>query len=265
MKNIESRENKIIKRIKALQIKKNRDKEQVFIAEGLRFVNHIPLNQEVELYLISEKFLSEIEKNSDISKYEERADVYVVNDKIFQNVSDTENPQGILAICKQKVYNLDDIINDYKENPFYIIMEDLQDPANVGTILRTADACGVDGVFLTKGCVDIYNPKVLRGTMGSLFNVPVVKNLDLYEIVSKMKEKNINTYAMHLKGEEYPYSMNFKESCCFIVGNEARGLTDKCANMCDKLVKLPMLGGAESLNASIASGVMLYEVVRQRI
>lgn len=266
MKKIESRENKVIKRIKSLKQKKNRDKENVFIAEGLRFVNHIPQNFEIELYLISEKFL----KENTISEYEKRSIVYLVEDKIFQNISDTEHPQGILAVCKRNEKSLTEILNSKnnqqeESNAFYIVLEALQDPANVGTILRTADACGVDAVFLTKGCVDIYNPKLLRGTMGSMFNLSIVHDLELSEIMKELKSRNITTYAMHLSGTEYPYTMNLKENCCFLVGNEANGLTDECSNICDKFVKLPMIGNAESLNASIACGVMLYEVVRQRI
>lgn len=264
MKRIESKENKLIKKVKGLNQKKNRDKENQFIAEGLRFVNDIPDDWKVENYFVTEQFLNEND-DSIIEKYEEKAQVCIVDEKIFQSISDTESPQGILAVCHKNEYDLDEIINKDIENPFYLILEELQDPRNVGTILRTADACGVDAIFLTKGSVDIYNNKVLRGTMGSFFHVPIIQNVSVDEISAHMKAKNIPLYATHLKAEEYPYSTDFRKSCAFFIGNEANGLSEKSAKICDKWVKLPMIGGAESLNASIATGVILYEVVRQRI
>lgn len=264
MKKIESRDNKLIKKVKSLSLKKNRDKENLFIAEGLRFVNDIPDDWYVENYFMTENFIKTINKE-DLEKYENKSEVCIVDENIFETMCDTENPQGILAVCRKNELSFEEVINRDIEAPFYVILEELQDPRNVGTIVRTADACGVNGIFLTKGSVDIYNPKVLRGTMGSFFHTPIIQNLTIEEIVKNMKEKNIPLYATHLKGTEYPYSMDFKGSCGFFIGNEANGLSEKSEKLCDKWIKLPMIGGAESLNASIATGVILYEVVRQRI
>ena len=259
MKKIESRDNKWVKRLNGLKIKKNRDKEGVFVAEGLRFINEVPADWAVEAYAVSETFAAE----NDLSRYEKKAEVLCLPDGVFASVCDTENPQGILAVCKKLEWDEGAVFA--KEHPFFLLAEELNDPGNLGTVIRTADACGADAVFLSKGSVDLYNPKVLRSTMGSLFHVPVFQNVDLNEISAKLKEKGIPLYAAHLKGDKFPYDLDLKASCAFIIGNEARGLSEKAADLCDRWVKIPMPGQAESLNASIAAGVLMYEVVRQRL
>ena len=176
---------------------------------------------------------------------------------------DTENPQGILAVCKKLDWDADAVLA--KKTPFLLLAEELNDPGNLGTVIRTADACGADAVFLSKGSVDLYNPKVLRATMGSLFHVPVFQNIDLHALSEKMQAKQIPLYAAHLKGDRYPYALPLQDACAFLIGNEARGLSEDAAALCDAWVKIPMPGQAESLNASVAAGVLLYEVVRQRL
>ena len=185
MKRIESRDNKWIKRLNGLKIKKNRDKEGLFIAEGLRFIREIPKNWEVLAYAVSNAFAAE----NDLSLYEEKAEVLCLTDALFAAVCDTENPQGILAVCKKLDWDADAVLA--KKTPFLLLAEELNDPGNLGTVIRTADACGADAVFLSKGSVDLYNPKVLRATMGSLFHVPVFQNIDLHALSEKMQAKQI--------------------------------------------------------------------------
>ena len=189
MKRIESRDNKWIKRLNGLKIKKNRDKEGLFIAEGLRFIREIPKNWEVLAYAVSDAFAAE----NDLSPYEEKAEVLCLTDALFAAVCDTENPQGILAVCKKLDWDADAVLA--KKTPFLLLAEELNDPGNLGTVIRTADACGADAVFLSKGSVDLYNPKVLRATMGSLFHVPVFQNIDLHALSEKMQAKQIPLYA----------------------------------------------------------------------
>ena len=258
---IESNQNKTIKLINSLKAKKERDSLGLFVAEGLRFVEEIPKDFEVVLFAVSHSFSIEF----DITFFEERGTVHVVSDKLFKEISDTTNPQGILAVIKQKHCGWKDVIEKSEETGFFILAEELNDPGNLGTIVRTADACGCDGVFLSKGSVDVYNPKVLRSTMGSVFHLPIISDVDLAECALMLKKKGIGVYAAHLMGEQYPYSLNLRKGCSFILGNEARGLSDKVANLADVYVKIPMPGKAESLNASIAAGVLMYEVVRQRL
>lgn len=256
---IESHQNKIFKRVKGLNLRKNRDKERVFVAEGLRFISEIPLDWPVEMFLMTEAFAEE----NDAELFENRAETYILSKELFSLLSDTENPQGVLAICKKQKEDREKIW--LKEDSFFLLAEELNDPGNLGTVIRTADASGVDGIFLSKGSVDVYNPKVLRATMGSIFHVPVFQNIALDDISSELKNRGISLYAAHLKGECLPYHLSLQKSCAFLIGNEARGLSQDAANLCDQWVKIPMPGQAESLNASIAAGILLYEVVRQRL
>ena len=219
----------------------------------------IEVVKEVLAYAVSNAFAAE----NDLSLYEEKAEVLCLTDALFAAVCDTENPQGILAVCKKLDWDADAVLA--KKTPFLLLAEELNDPGNLGTVIRTADACGADAVFLSKGSVDLYNPKVLRATMGSLFHVPVFQNIDLHALSEKMQAKQIPLYAAHLKGDRYPYALPLQDACAFLIGNEARGLSKDAAALCDAWVKIPMPGQAESLNASVAAGVLLYEVVRQRL
>lgn len=261
IKMIDSSQNKTIKLINSLKNKKDRDSLELFVAEGLRFVEEIPEDYEIVFYAVSQSFVEE----HDLLMFEKRAVVHVVADKLFKEISDTTNPQGILAVIKQKKILVEQVIDNALENGFFILAEELNDPGNLGTIVRTADACGCHGVFLSKGSVDVYNPKVLRSTMGSVFHLPVISDVDLEECTRRLKAKGITIYAAHLMGQQYPYSFNLVKGCSFILGNEARGLSDTVAKLADVYVKIPMPGRAESLNASIAAGVLMYEVVRQRL
>lgn len=241
---IQSEKNKIIKEINALKLKKNRDKLGLFVVEGERLVKEAL--DIADYVVVSESFSSDI-----------KAD-YVVKDSIFNKICDTVTPQGVLAVCKM-------MKNEYKndiDNPFYIMLENVQDPGNMGTIVRTADAAGADGVFLSKGCVDIYNPKVIRSTMGSLFHLPVYKNMDLIDVLKDIK---VPTIAAHLKGDKTPYDVDMKNGIVILIGNEGNGLTDELTAVADSLVKIPMPGKSESMNAAVAAAIMIYEAVRQRL
>lgn len=255
---IESTKNKLIKELRALGDKKHRDESGLFIADGLRFVSEIPQNTIIDKMVFSESFATK----NDIGCYRDRADCYIISDRLFNTVSDTKNPQGILAVCAKLKYGIKEII---REKGFYVIAEEMNDPGNLGTVIRTAHAAGADGVILSTGSVDLYNPKVLRSTMGSVFKIPVVQNADLKCITSIMKKNGIKIYAAHLKGKNNYFDLDLKSGCAFMLGNEARGLSDKAAALCDCLIRIPMPGQAESLNASVAAAVLIYEAVRQRM
>lgn len=256
---IESLQNKTVKRIQSLKNKKVRDEEGLFVAEGERFVFSIPDDWEVECYVVAQSYAGIFDK----SVLQKRADIIIFSDQVFSSISETINPQGILAVCRQKKFDIDEILNR-KNKGFYILAEELNDPGNLGTIIRTADACGVTGIFLSKGSVDLYNPKVLRSTMGSIFHVPILQDVDLSVLVKKMQDRRITVLAAHLQGEQYLYDFDFSVSCGVMVGNEARGLSEDAVALCDDLVKIPMIGEAESLNVSVAASLLMYETVRQR-
>lgn len=250
---IESNQNKIIKEVNSLKAKKERDKTGLFILEGKRLVDEIPNSWEIKYLLKAESYSEDINFEN----------VYTVKDSLFEKISETVNPQGILAVCHIKEFDVTDV--DYSNSPFFVVLENVTDPGNMGTLIRTADAAGADGIFLSKGCVDIYNPKVIRATMGSIFHLPIYRNLNLMELMEDFKNNNVKTLAAHLKGTSTPYKVDMTSSCAVIIGNEANGLSDEISEMASDLVKIPMPGKAESMNAGIAGGILIYEAVRQRI
>ena len=250
---IESNQNKIIKEINSLKAKKERDKTGLFILEGKRLIEEIPTSWEIKYLLKSESY-------KDYINFE---NVYTVKDSLFEKISETVNPQGILAVCHINEFDVTNV--DYGNSPFFVILENVTDPGNMGTLIRTADAAGAAGIFLSKGCVDIYNPKVIRATMGSIFHLPIYRNLNLAEMMENFKNNNVKTLAAHLKGTSTPYKIDMTTACAVIIGNEANGLSDEISEMASDLVKIPMPGKAESMNAGIAGSILIYEAVRQRI
>ena len=250
---IESNQNKIIKEVNSLKAKKERDKTGLFILEGKRLVDEIPNSWEIKYLLKAESYSEDINFEN----------VYTVKDSLFEKISETVNPQGILAVCHIKEFDVTNV--DYSNSPFFVVLENVTDPGNMGTLIRTADAAGADGIFLSKGCVDIYNPKVIRATMGSIFHLPIYRNLNLMYLMEDFKNNNVKTLAAHLKGTSTPYKVDMTTACAVIIGNEANGLSDEISEMASDLVKIPMPGKAESMNAGIAGGILIYEAVRQRI
>ena len=249
---IESAENNLIKNITKLKDKKYRDEQKLFVIEGERFVDEI-INFDVVQYVISEDY-------SKKQKYGENA--IIVKNHLFKKMCDTVNPQGVLAVCKQKKYDIKDIIN--VDNPFIVVGEKISDPGNLGTIIRTAHASGASGIILSTHSTDIYNPKVLRSTAGSIFHLPIITDINLNECIPQLKDYGFNLFGAHLSGRTVPYNLDLKKSTALVIGNEANGLTQSTSDLLHDLVKIPMPGGAESLNASVACGILMYEIVRQR-
>ncbi len=256
---ITSDKNKIIKDIVKLKQKKEREKANKFYIEGERIINEIPSNIHIEMYIFSEKFYNEM---SDKDKYTNIKNIIVSND-VFKKISDTINPQGIMAICNIPKNSLKDV--NINNNSFFIILDRICDPGNMGTIIRTAEALGVDAIFLSKGCVDLYNDKVIRATMGSIFHTNIIENCDLDILIDNLKENNVNIVCTYLEGGKPPYSINFKNATAILIGNEANGVLEKYKNKANELVKIPMIGKVESMNASISSAIIFYEVLSQRL
>ncbi|MCX7883685.1 MAG: RNA methyltransferase [Caloramator sp.] len=252
-----SRENKLIKDSIKLKQKKFRDKEGLFLIEGIRFIEEAVLDNSLKYLLYSKKIFQtkgcERILNSNIEKYE-------VSDDIIKELSDTENPQGAVGVSIKKIWSMDDIKKD-----FIIIADGIQDPGNLGTIIRTCDAAGAGGVIILKGSVDVYNSKTLRSTMGSIFHIPILFYDDFEKLSQDVKSKGYKIYAASLETQKYIYDIDFKKKSAIIIGNEANGIPENHLDYVDEKIKIPMLGSAESLNASIAAGVIIYEVVRQRI
>ncbi len=261
---ITSGQNPVVKEIKTLANKKYREEKKLYFIEGIRFIEEaFKENVHIEKILISEKLASNKGGEEVLAKINASGcNTYMLNEKLFKEISETENPQGVLAVLKTRQYGFSDII---RENNFLLILESIQDPGNMGTIIRTADAAGVTGIVMSKGCVDIYNPKVLRSTMGSIFRVPIYMSEDLRETIDSIKLRGMKVYAAHLKGRLNYFEADLKGNTAVIIGNEANGISDMAAGCSDELLKIPMFGTIESLNASVAASILMYEAVRQRI
>ena len=255
---ISSTSNPQVKRLLQLQKKsKARNEEKVFIVEGIRMFSEVPRDR-VEKVYISESLYNKKKEELDLQNlpYE------VLSDSVFQHVSDTKTPQGILCVVKQTFHKVDELLK--VENPHFMVLDNLQDPGNLGTIVRTAEGAGVDAVFLSKESVDIYNPKTIRSTMGSIYRMPVVYVEDLLELLDVFKKTGIKSYAAHLEGKNSYDQESYENGTAILIGNEGNGLRDEVSNKADIWVQIPMKGQVESLNAAIAASVLMFEVARQR-
>lgn len=257
---ITSTSNARVKELLQLQKKsKVRNEQGVFLVEGIRMYQEIPQEQLVKVY-VSETFVdrhqAEIRSISDQRKLE------YLSDHVFQYVSDTKTPQGILCVVRQSSYHLADLLE--AENAHLLVLDNLQDPGNLGTILRTAEGAGVTGVIISKESVDIYNPKVIRSTMGSIYRVPFVYAEDLKEVLGQFQAHGIRTYAAHLEGKNSYDKENYTKKTAFLIGNEGNGLRKEIADLADTWIRIPMQGQVESLNAAIATSVLMFEAARQR-
>ena len=254
---ITSTSNPQVKNLQQLGRKaKLRNEQDVFLVEGTKMYLEAPAERIRKVYLSQ-------------SLYEEKGesfvkghDVEILEDRVFAAACDTKTPQGVLCMVQQYHYRLEDLLK--KKNPLLMILENLQDPGNLGTILRTAEGAGVTGILMDRECVDVYNPKTIRSTMGSIYRMPFVYVEDLGKGIQDLKDKGITTYAAHLEGTNSYDEEDLTNPCAFLIGNEGNGLRREIADMADCYVKIPMLGQVESLNAAIASSVLMFEAARQR-
>ena len=254
--------NQKVKQVVAWQTKaKERRKDNVFPVEGLKMFEEAPEKWIREVY-IEESLLEKLDKEGAAYQKLERVGFEVVSSEVFKRMSDTQTPQGILAIVERPAYQFDELLKI--EKPLFVILEDLQDPGNLGTIIRTGEGAGVSAVFMTKNTVDIYNPKTIRATMGSIYRVPFAIVEDIEETIAGLHKAGVKTYAAHWAGKDYYDSFSFKEGTAFLIGNEGNGLKKETADAASAYLKIPMEGRVESLNAAIATSLLMYEVHRQR-
>lgn len=263
---------------KLIKSAKRRRESRSFVAEGIRLVSEVPPEKLISLY-IEETFYEKLDKSQDydesdfergfrdrimalIKAAEEKESFFLVNDAVMYKLSDTETPQGILAVVEMKDMEAENLLTD-DDMPFIIVMDGLQDPGNMGTIIRTAEGAGVTGILISSDSVDPYSPKVVRATMGALFRMKLCISTDLKEDISLLKEKGITVFGTHLSGKEF-YDEDFRIPSAFLIGNEGKGLKDDVAETADRLLRIPMKGRVESLNAGVSAAVVMYEVLRQR-
>lgn len=234
---------------------KARREGNCFLVEGPRMFFETPQSRIMECYL-TEEFREKYADRLAGTRYE------VVSESVCRHLSDTKTPQGVIAVVKRKQHTLAELLSG-KENPCFFILENLQDPGNLGTIIRTGEAAGVTGIILNRETVDPYNPKVTRSTMGAIFRVPFIITDDLPGTVGTLKENDVAVYAAHLAGQTF-YAQDYRKSCAFLIGNEGNGLTEETAALADHRIKIPMKGRVESLNAAAAATILMYETLRQR-
>ena len=247
-----------VKNIIQLNQKTTARREQgLFVAEGRKMFGEAPADW-IEKVYVSETLTSD----PALMEQVEKLPYDIVADSVFRQMSDTQTPQGILTVLRRPSYTLEDILGG--KNPLVMVLEDLQDPGNAGTILRTGEGAGVSGVLLTRTCVDITNPKVIRSTMGSVYRIPFLYVESVVSLTQELKKHNIRTFAAHLKGRNSYDQESYTGGTAFLIGNEGKGLTEEAANSADCLIRIPMCGKVESLNAAMASGILMYEAARQR-
>lgn len=253
-----------LKQIHKLKTEKEREKEGKFLIEGLRLCEEaLCSNWETELVLFSSEFDESQEGQRLFEGFSKKGiEIFKTKKKEIEKLADTETPQGIMALVKKKKFTLSkDIL---KNSSLLLGLDNIRDPGNLGTMIRTADAAGADGVLLSKGCVELYNPKVVRSTMGSVFHLPVIENLDLPEVMPDLKKDGFKIIVSEVhEGKDYT-EVDYPEKTCLVIGNEASGISQQILNLADERIKIPIFGKAESLNASIAAGILLYEIVRNK-
>lgn len=284
---------------------KVRNKQGLFVAEGIKMFEEAPPRR-IEKVYIAQRMEKEI-----YGQYGDRLSKLsceTVVDDVFDKMADTKTPQGILCLVRQFQYSMEEILGGKRranaagvsivmntqpqpgsaqpedtrsggmksKNPackphnnnikrmLFILLENLQDPGNLGTIFRTGEGAGVDGIIMGGQTADIYNPKTIRSTMGSVYRVPFLYTDDICGAIRTLQEHGVSVYAAHLKADKYYDEYDYRGNSAFLIGNEGNGLSKEAAGCADAYLKIPMKGNVESLNAAVASSILLYEAYRQR-
>lgn len=255
---ISSGSNQQIKDLMKLQ--KNgryRRKQRCFIVEGIKLTKEALFNQKLQKVYVSESFYRD-------NQVEEFAEIPLetVTDQVFCQICDTVTPQGILGIVSFPEYSLEEILSD--ERTLYLLLDDVRDPGNLGTIIRTAEGAGMSGVILSRECVDLLNPKVVRSTMGAIFRVPFVYVDSLEEVIDTMKAQGIGIYGTCMEGSSPYDKVDYCKPSGMVIGNEANGISNCVMDRLTGKISIPMDGKLESLNAAVAAALVMYEAARQR-
>ncbi len=251
-----------LKEILKLKTKKGRKKGGSFLIEGLRLGKEL-LNSsfEAELVLCTEKFSKSIEGEKLLGGFsKERVEIILVKNEVIKKLSDTITPQGIIAVVRMKKLSLNQNLLENKE--FVLVIDSAKEPGNLGTLIRTADAAGADCVLLSEECVELYNPKVLRSTAGSVFHLPIFEEVNLEKALFILRKSGFTIFAAGVKEGRFYDQVDYTGKVCLIIGSEAEGISERILSLADEKVKIPIYGKAESLNAAVASGIILYKMVK---
>jgi TrmH family RNA methyltransferase len=260
-----SRYNPRIKYIRRLGIRRFRDREKRFVAEGVRFVEEALASAwPVEAVVYCGRVI-ESPRGEELLKKADSLNIAVIeiDESLFDELAGTETPQGVMAVVRQGTFALEDL-RLAPAPSLLVVVDGVQDPGNLGTIVRSADAARAGGVILLKGTADIYNPKACRATMGSIFHVPVIQGLAAEEVLTYLARNAIVTIAGDPRGEKVLAGVDLTRPCALIVGSESEGVGAALLKRVDERARIPMPGRAESLNAAVAVSILLYEALRQR-
>lgn len=256
---ITSPQNQQVKRWKKLLTKKGREMQSTYLAEGVHLLLEAQkAKSEIKALIVNEGFE---DKEGIIAANRDYTSVYQLTSSIFSQLCGTENSQGIMAEVSMPHWNIE---KQLSESKLLLLLDEIQDPGNLGTILRTASATGVDLVILGKGTVDPYNSKAVRSTMGALFHLPVIE-ADLLEVIPVLKDKNIAIAGTSPHRGVYAFDYLFPDKVAIVLGNESKGIQEAILRQLDSAVMVPMFGAAESYNVSVTAGMLLYEHMRQHL
>lgn len=257
---ITSKDNKLVKLVSMLSTsKKHRDEKDLFIIEGIKTINEISSDFNINNIIVSESFSTNVSLITCIDQTMIDTLVTVVSDKLYGAMSTMTNPEGVMAIVSKRHYDLENLLNAGKIEKV-VILDDIRDPGNLGTIIRSADAMGIDLVITSHESVDLWAPKVTRSTMGSLFHMPIIDKIDLDYALEILKNKGFKVLGTSLDTDKYMDKCDLSGKVCVIIGNEAHGVNKNVLDKCDETFKIEMKGNAESLNASIAASIIMYEI-----
>ena len=271
-----------VKYVRELILKsRTRKKEGCFVAEGIKMFLEAPTEDICDVFIM-DKLDQKLRHEDNLPKNYAtcRAKLHgihyeIIADDVFEKMTDTVTPQGIVTLVRKPRYSLEEVLDveslrremgiERSKEALYMLLENLQDPGNLGTILRTAEAAGVDAIILGENCVDMYNPKVIRSTMGAIYRVPFVYVESLRAAMDELKEAGIILYAATLSrtAKEYDF-YDYQKPTAFVIGNEGNGLMEDTVAKASADIFIPMEGHGESLNASMAAGILMYEAARQR-
>ena len=264
MQKITSKDNEFIKHIKKLKDKKYRDINNEFLIEGIKLIKEaIQENADIKHIIICEECKETENISKELTYSIAKYDCIYVSKPVFNSITEVTNPQGILAVVSKNGGNANNDGIDFSQD-IIVALDDLQDPGNLGTILRTVDSIGLTQILVSKGTADSYNPKVVRSTMGAIFRVKIIECDNLLEALKQVKKHHFKVIVTSLQTDNSIYDVDYKKKV-IVVGNEANGVEKEIQDFADEKVKIPMLGKTESLNASVATGIVLYEYVRQKL
>ncbi len=252
-KMITSAGNANLKRIRELLDRSRARREQnAFIVEGLRAFRESRKEDILQVF-VSESF----------HKEHPEVEGQVVLENIFRHLSDVRTPQGVLAVVRIPCYSREDMRKGDRQ--LYLLLEGIQDPGNLGTMLRTGEGAGVSGILMDRNTADIYSPKVVRSTMGSIFRVPFAVCGSLKEEIGSLKAEGVRVYAAALGGEKMYHEEQYPAKTAFLIGNEGRGLSRELLELADERIRIPMGGKVEALNAAVSASLLMYRYRTQRM